>query len=48
VKILFGEMGKNLLTEGQHVIPSRLEEQGYEFTHSDLESALRDTLGMWT
>lgn len=48
VRILFGEMGKTLLTEGQHVIPSRLEEQGYEFTHSDLESALRDTLGMWT
>ena len=28
VKILFGEMGMTLLTEGQHVIPSRLEEQG--------------------
>ena len=47
VRILFGKMGVTLLTEGQHVIPSRLQEMGYEFTHPDLEGALRDTLGMW-
>jgi hypothetical protein len=47
VRILFGKMGVTLLTQGQHVIPSRLQEMGYEFTHPDLEGALRDTLGMW-
>ena len=47
VRILFGKMGVTLLTEGQHVIPSRLQDMGYEFTHPDLEGALRDTLGMW-
>lgn len=47
VRILFGKMGVDLLTKGQHVVPHRLEEIGYEFTHKDLESALRDTLGMW-
>ena len=47
VRILFGKMGVTLLTQGQHVIPSRLQDMGYEFTHPDLEGALRDTLGMW-
>ena len=47
VKILFGEMGEKLTLDSQRVIPSRLEEEGYEFLHNDLESALRDSLGMW-
>jgi len=25
----------------------RLQESGYEFLHKDLESALRDSLGIW-
>ena len=47
VKILFGEMGEKLTLDSQRVIPSRLEEEGYEFLHNDLESALRDSLGLW-
>ena len=47
VKILFGEMGEKLTLDSQRVIPARLEDEGYEFLHNDLESALRDSLGMW-
>ena len=47
MKILFGELAQPLLIEGQKVLPSRLEESGYEFTHETLEEALRDSLGKW-
>lgn len=45
MKLLFGKMGKGLILDGQKVHPKRLIESGYDFEHSDLESALRDTLG---
>ncbi|HVZ81551.1 MAG TPA: TIGR01777 family oxidoreductase [bacterium] len=45
VKALFGEMGEALLLEGQRVLPQRLQEAGFPFLHSDLESALRWELG---
>ena len=45
IKILFGEMGKKLVLEGQAVKPKRLLESGFEFTHNDLESCLRNCLG---
>jgi hypothetical protein len=45
IKILFGQMGKKLVLEGQDVRPNRLLESGYEFTHSELESCLRSCLG---
>jgi NAD dependent epimerase/dehydratase family enzyme len=45
MKLLFGKMGKGLILDGQKVHPKRLIDSGYEFEHSDLESALRDTLG---
>ncbi len=45
VKVLFGEMGKALLLEGQNVKPARLIESGFEFFYPDLESALRWELG---
>ena len=45
IKILFGQMGKKLVLEGQDVRPTRLLESGYEFTHSELESCLRSCLG---
>ena len=47
MRILFGELAGPLLIEGQRVLPKRLEESGYKFLHEDLESALRDSLGMW-
>lgn len=45
MKILFGELGKSLILDGQKVHPKRLLEHGFEFEHETLESALRDTLG---
>ena len=45
IKLLFGEMGKKLVLEGQDVRPKRLIESGFEFTHSDLEMCLRNCLG---
>jgi uncharacterized protein (TIGR01777 family) len=40
IKILFGEMGKELLLSGANVIPKRLLESGYVFRYPDLETAL--------
>lgn len=40
VKLMFGEMGQNLLLEGAYVIPRRLQENGYQFKYSDLREAL--------
>ncbi|MED5486607.1 MAG: TIGR01777 family oxidoreductase [Candidatus Thermoplasmatota archaeon] len=47
MRILFGELAGPLLFEGQHVLPSRLQQSGYQFVHEKLEQALRDTLGVW-
>ncbi|MBT86143.1 MAG: TIGR01777 family protein [Euryarchaeota archaeon] len=47
MKILFGELAGPLLIEGQRVLPKRIQDSGYEFLHKDLESALRDSLGIW-
>ena len=48
VKILFGEMGEKLTLDSQRVLPERLEKEGYNFLHSNLEGALRDSLGLWS
>ena len=45
IKLLFGQMGKKLVLEGQDVRPTRLLESGYEFTHSELETCLGSCLG---
>lgn len=45
MKILFGEMGKSLILDGQKVHPKRLLNLGYKFEHETLEPALRDALG---
>jgi uncharacterized protein (TIGR01777 family) len=45
IKLLFGEMGKKLVLEGQDVRPTRLLESGYEFTYPDLEMCFRNCLG---
>ncbi len=40
VKILFGEMGEELLLAGQNVIPEKLIKAGFEFKYTSLEPAL--------
>lgn len=42
VKLLFGEMGEELLLRGQHVYPKRLLEHDFEFKFGKLEAAVGD------
>lgn len=44
VQAIFGEMGKTLLLSGQHVIPNRLLQAGYQFKYSKVENALQHIL----
>jgi uncharacterized protein (TIGR01777 family) len=44
VRLLFGEMGRELLLAGARVVPGRLEQAGFAFGHRDLEPALRAML----
>lgn len=41
VKILFGEMGKTLLLQGQKVMPKKLLDLGFKFKYSTIEAALK-------
>ena len=47
-KLVFGEMGRELILTDQDVRPARLLESGYKFIHPELESALRAALGRST
>jgi uncharacterized protein (TIGR01777 family) len=44
VKLLFGQMGDELMIQGQSVVPKKLQQQGFQFKYSDLHSALRQLL----
>lgn len=44
MKLLLGDVANVLLT-GQHVVPKRAREAGFQFRFPDLDSALRDVLG---
>ena len=44
VRLVFGEMGKDLLLASARVLPERLQKAGFEFRHPDLEGALNDLL----
>jgi len=44
LKMLMGEMGKELLLCGQRVMPEKALQSGYEFTHPTLEGALSNIL----
>jgi uncharacterized protein (TIGR01777 family) len=45
VKLLLGEMGEELLLASTRVVPTRLQETGYQFRCPTLEGALRHVLG---
>ncbi|MDH3583943.1 MAG: TIGR01777 family oxidoreductase [Phycisphaerae bacterium] len=44
VKLLFGEMGRELLLASTRVRPVVLEQSGFQFRHADVEAALRALL----
>ena len=37
VKILFGEMGEELLLQGQKVVPAKMLASGFEFKYANLK-----------
>ena len=45
VRLLFGEMGQEVLLEGQNAVPERALAAGFRFTFVTLDSALRWELG---
>jgi len=45
VRLLMGEMGRELLLASSRVLPARLESIDFAFRHEDPESALRSILG---
>lgn len=44
IKLMFGEMGDQLLLKGSRVIPKRLQELGYKFKFEKLEEAMKHVL----
>ncbi len=44
VKLIFGEMGQELLLDGQKVIPKKLNDSGFKFEQIELEAALKSML----
>ena len=44
VEMLFGEMGKTLLLNGQNVVPSKLLNSGYQFKFPNVSGALENIL----
>jgi len=44
LRLFLGEVA-GMLTRGQHVVPRRTLETGYEFTHPEIDEALTDLLG---
>lgn len=41
IKLIFGQMGEELLLSGQYVIPKRLNDAGFVFQHPQIEEALQ-------
>ena len=44
VKLLFGQMGHELLLQGQRVIPRKVQDSGFNFQYPLLHDALDDLL----
>ena len=45
VKLIFGQMGRELLLASQRVVPGEMLSAGHRYRHPDLEGALRALLG---
>ena len=45
IKLAFGQMGKELLLQGQHVVPYLLQHYDFNFRYPDLTSALTAIYG---
>ena len=45
VRLAWGEMGEEILLSGQRVVSEKLQQEGFEFEHPELEGALRHVLG---
>jgi NAD dependent epimerase/dehydratase family enzyme len=45
IKLLFGQMGVELLLQGQQVIPKKLTQTGFEFIYQRLPPALENIVG---
>jgi NAD dependent epimerase/dehydratase family enzyme len=46
VKLMFGQMGQEVLLAGQRVAPRRLQELGFAWEYPQIEGALRAELGI--
>ncbi len=44
LETVFGDMAREIMLQGQKVMPEKLQEIGFEFQYPDLESALRDLM----
>jgi len=44
IRLLFGEMGQELLLSSTRVLPARLRETGFRFQDQELEGTLRELL----
>jgi uncharacterized protein (TIGR01777 family) len=44
VKLMFGQMGDELMLQGQPVVPQKLQQQGFKFKYRDLYGALSQLL----
>lgn len=45
ISTTLGQMGTDLILNGQHVVPKRLTDRGFKFLYSELETALNHILG---
>jgi len=45
IKLALGEMGEELMLNGQRVLPKQAEETGYQFLYPTLPEALREIVG---
>ena len=44
VRLLFGQMGEELLLQGKAVVPKKLQDSGFQFQYTNLQSALSDII----
>ncbi|MFO8235376.1 MAG: TIGR01777 family oxidoreductase [Bacteroidales bacterium] len=44
LKTIYGDMAKETILSGQKAIPKRLQNEGFEFKHTDLEEAIKNIL----